>query len=94
MEETAPEDVAGLNREVTIWIPEDEEEETYKLVSSIRGDSMKNRISLESPLGRALKGHRAGDTVTVRVNDNYSYTCEIRKVSAVVDDGSDELRSY
>ena len=94
VEETAPEDVAGLNREVTIWIPEDEEEETYKLVSSIRGDSMKNRISLESPLGRALKGHRAGDTVTVRVNDNYSYTCEIRKVSAVVDDGSDELRSY
>ena len=94
VEESAPEDVAGLNREVTVWIPEDEEEETYKLVSSIRGDSMKNRISLESPLGRALRGHRAGDTVTVRVNDNYSYTLVIRSVSAVVDDGSDELRSY
>ena len=94
VEETAPADVAGLNREVTIWIPEDEEEETYKLVSSIRGDSMKNRISLESPLGRALKGHKAGDVVTVRVNDNYSYACEIRAVSAVVDDGADELRSY
>lgn len=94
VEESAPEDVAGLNREVTVWIPEDEEEETYKLVSSIRGDSMKNRISLESPLGRALRGHRAGDTVTVRVNDSYSYTLVIRKVSAVVDDGSDELRSY
>ena len=94
VEESAPEDVAGLNREVTVWIPEDEEEETYKLVSSIRGDSMKNRISLESPLGRALRGHRAGDTVTVRVNDSYSYTRVIRKVSAVVDDGTDELRSY
>ena len=94
VEESAPEDVAGLNREVTVWIPEDEEEETYKLVSSIRGDSMKNRISLESPLGRALRGHRAGDTVTVRVNDSYSYMLVIRKVSAVVDDGTDELRSY
>ena len=94
VEASAPEDVAGLNREVTVWIPEDEEEETYKLVSSIRGDSMKNRISLESPLGRALRGHRAGDTVTVRVNDSYSYTLVIRKVSAVVDDGTDELRSY
>ena len=94
VEESAPEDVAGLNREVTVWIPEDEEEETYKLVSSIRGDSMKNRISLESPLGCALKGHKAGETVTVRVNDSYSYTLVIRKVSAVVDDGSDELRSY
>ena len=94
VEESTPEDVAGLNREVTVWFPEDEAEEVYKLVSSIRGDSMKNRISVESPLGRALKGHKAGEIVTVRVNDSYSYRCEIRKVSAVPDDGSDELRSY
>ena len=94
VEESAPEDVAGLNREVTVWFPEDQMEEVYKLVSSIRGDSTKNRISVESPLGKALKGHKAGDVVTVRVNDSYSYTCEIRKVSPVIDDGSDELRSY
>ena len=94
VEENAAEDVAGLNREITVWIPEDEEEETYKLVSSIRGDSMKNRISLESPLGKALRGHRAGETVTVRVSDTYSYTLEIRSVRAVEDDGTDELRSY
>ena len=69
-------------------------EETYKLVSSIRGDSMKNRISVESPLGRALRGHKTGETVTVRVSEDYSYICEIRSITAVADDGSDELRSY
>jgi transcription elongation factor GreA len=94
VEENAAEDVADLNREVTVWFPEDEMEETYKLVSSIRGDSTKNRISVESPLGKALRGHKAGDTVTVRVDSAYSYTCEIRTVRAVEDDGTDELRSY
>ena len=94
IEENAPEDVADLNREVTVWFPEDEMEETYKLVSSIRGDSMKNRISVESPLGRALRGHKTGETVTVRVSEDYSYICEIRSITAVADDGSDELRSY
>ncbi|MBP5294485.1 MAG: GreA/GreB family elongation factor [Lachnospiraceae bacterium] len=94
VEENAPEDVAGLNREVRVRFPEDDSEEVYKLVSSIRGDSMKNRISVESPLGKALKGHKAGDVVNVRVNDQYSYLCEILEVSAVIDDGSDELRSY
>ena len=66
----------------------------YKIVSSIRGDSTKGRISTDSPLGKALSGHRAGETVTVRVNDVYSYECEIRKVVAVQDDGSDEIRQY
>ena len=55
---------------------------------------MKNRISLESPLGKALRGHKAGETVTVHVSDTYSYTLEIRSVRAVEDDGTDELRSY
>ena len=49
--------------------------EKYKLVTSIRGNSMENRISIESPIGKALRGHRVGDRVEVKVNDDYSYTC-------------------
>ncbi len=94
VEDRMPEDVVGLNKEVTVYIPEDDETAVYKIVSSIRGDSTKGRISTDSPLGKALSGHRAGDTVIVRVNDLYSYECEIRKVVAVQDDGSDEIRQY
>ncbi|MBQ9910286.1 MAG: GreA/GreB family elongation factor [Lachnospiraceae bacterium] len=94
VEDRMPEDVVGLNKEVTVYIPEDDETAVYKIVSSIRGDSTKGRISTDSPLGKALSGHRAGETVTVRVNDVYSYECEIRKVVAVQDDGSDEIRQY
>ena len=94
IKEDTEEDVAGLNRRVTIYIPEDDEEETYKLVSTIRGDSLQGRITMDSPLGRALKGHRAGDTVTVRVDDSYSYEAVIRKVESVEDDLSDGIRKF
>lgn len=94
IEDRAPDDVAGLNKAVTVFIPEDDETAVYKIVSSIRGDSTKGRISTDSPLGKALAGHRAGDVVTVRVNDFYSYECEIKNVVAVEDDGSDEIRQY
>ena len=39
---------------------------------------MENRISIDSPIGMALKGHKIGDRVEVKVNDNYSYFLEIR----------------
>ena len=94
IEDHSKEDEVGLNKEVTIYIPEDDEEETYKIVTSIRGDSMQGRISDASPMGRALMGHKVGDTVTIRVNDTYSYEAEIRKIVAVPDDGSDAIRQY
>ena len=51
-------------------------------------------ISNESPLGRALLGHKVGDRVEVSVNDDYSYYVVIRKIENTVDDGTDKLRSF
>ncbi len=72
--------VVGLDDIVEVWFEEDDEVEKYKLVTSIRGNSMENRVSIESPIGRALKGHRAGDRVEVKVNDGYSYYLVIRSI--------------
>ena len=94
IKENADPEVIGINSEVTLYIPEDDEEEVYKLVTSIRGDSTKGRISNESPLGKALMGHRTGDTVLVRVNASYSYEALVRGVKRVEDDGSDDIRKY
>ena len=55
---------------VEVEFEEDGEVEKYKLVTSIRGNSMENRVSIESPIGKALKGHRVGDRVLVNVNEN------------------------
>ena len=73
-------DEVGMNDIVEVEFEEDGEVEQYKLVTSIRGDSMKNRISIESPIGIALKGHKIGDRVEVFVDDNYSYFLRIRSI--------------
>ena len=46
------EDEVGLNDTVTLYFEDDEEEDVYRLVTSIRGNSLENKISIESPLGK------------------------------------------
>lgn len=87
-------DEIGINNTVTIWIPEDEEEETYRIITTIRGNSLKGLISIDSPLGKALMGHKVGDVVTVVVNENYSYDVEIRAIDKSMDDSQDEIRKF
>lgn len=88
------EDEVGINNTVTIWNVEDEEEETYRIITTIRGNSLKGLISIDSPLGKALLGHKVGDTVNVVVNDNYSYAVEIRNIDKTTDDSEDEIRKF
>ena len=78
--EDAPEDEVGVDKEVTIYIPEDDEEEVYTLVTPIRADSLHNIVSIESPIGRALLHRHVGDTVTIHVSDSYSYRAEILEI--------------
>ena len=56
-------DEAGMNNVIEVYFEDDDETETYKLVTSIRGNSLDNKISIESPLGKAILGHREGDRV-------------------------------
>ena len=88
------EDEVGINNTVTVYFEEDDEEETYRLVTSIRGDSMHGLISIESPLGKAIRGHRVGDRVFIKVNDQYGYYVEIRKIENTQDDSQDQIRKF
>ncbi len=73
-------DEVGLDDIVEVFFEEDNEAERYKLVTSIRGNSMENRVSIESPIGKALMGHKVGDRVCVKVNADYSYYLVIRSI--------------
>lgn len=53
--------VVGVGAKVTVGT--DEGEETYDIVGPAEADPRIGRISNESPLGRALLGHRAGEEV-------------------------------
>lgn len=69
-------------------------EETYKLVTSIRSNSQKGLISIESPLGSAIRGKKVGETATVVVNPSYSYDVVIRKIDKTTDDKDDQIKRY
>lgn len=94
IEENTSEDVISIGKTVTIYIPEDDEEEVYTLVSTIRKDALNGLISVESPLGRAMLSHRTGDTIRVKVDDSYSYDAVVRKVEYTGAGDSAEIRKY
>ena len=94
VEDHSSSDEVGLNKSVTVYIEEDDECETYKIVTSIRGNSMKNLISIESPLGKALLHHQVGDTVTIPVSDTYSYDVIIRQIEDADGEEEDRIRTF
>ena len=87
-------DEIGLFDKVTIYIEEDDEEQTIELVTTLRQNALKGLISKESPVGKAVMGHKAGDRVLVQVNENYSYYIQIRSVEKGTDDDSLPISSY
>ena len=92
--EDSKEDEVGINNIVEVYIAEDKTTEKYKLVTTMRGDSVHGLISTESPMGKALLGHKVGDKVSVKVNDSYSYEVEVKTIENSIDDGSDKLRDF
>ena len=93
VQDTSRSDEVGMDDIVEVEFEEDGEVEKYKLVTSIRGNSMENRVSIESPIGKALKGHRVGDRVKVQVNENVSYYLHIRSIDKTGDEG-ENIRSF
>ena len=83
----------GINNTVDLYFEEDDETETYRLVTSVRGNSLAGLISIESPLGKAIKGHKVGDRVLVKTQGG-GYYVEIRKIDKTTDDSQDTLRKY
>jgi len=87
-------DTVGLFDKVTLYYEEDEEESTITLVTTLRNNVFDGYISKESPVGRAIMGHRVGDRVTVRVNDTVSYPVVIRKIEKGVDDPNLKISQF
>ena len=94
IEDDSKEDEVGLDNTVTVYFVEDKEEETFKIVTSVRGDSVSNLITIESPLGKALMGHKVGDTVSVKVNEQVSYDVVIKNIENTKDEGKEGIREY
>ena len=65
MDENTPKDAITLGSIVKVRDIEEDFEETYEIVGSQEANPREGRISDDSPLGRGLHGHKAGETVVV-----------------------------
>ncbi len=74
-------DVVGLFDKVVIYIPDDDEEQTIRLVTTLRQNALEGLISKESP-------------VHVQVNENVGYDIVIRSVEKGQDDDSLPISAY
>lgn len=92
--DASAQDEIGLNNTVEVYFEEDDITEEYKLVTTIRGNSLSGYISIDSPLGKSLMGRKIGDRVSVRVNDDYEYYIQIRSINKNTDDSKDGIRSF
>ena len=88
------EDVVGLFDTVTLFFEEDNEEQTIRLVTTLRQNALKGLISKESPLGSSIMGHAKGDRVNVKVNDSYNYYVVIRAIEKGEDDDTLDISAY
>ena len=86
-------DEVGINKVVELYFEEDDETEKFKITTSVRGNSLGGNISIESPIGKAVMGHKVGDRVKVEVNENVSY-CVVIKSIEMDSDEDDAIRSF
>ena len=82
----------ALFDKVTFLVEDDGTQETIQLVTTLRQDALKGLISKESPVGKALLGHKVGDRVAIEAGSKYFV--EIRGIEKGEDDASLEISSY
>lgn len=87
-------DEIGLNKIVELYFEDEDDVETYKIVTTVRGNSLQGLVSTESPIGKALLGHKVGDKVWIPINANAGYYVVVKSIKIADPDEKDKLRSF
>ena len=94
IEDRSDEDTAGLYDPGEIFLEHIGKSRKITLVTTLRQDALRGLISKESPVGRAVLGHKAGDRVQVQMENGSTYWLQIRSVVKGSDDGSIPIGSF
>ena len=73
-------DKVAVGTTVTVQYVDDDEKEEYSIVGSMEADPFENKISNESPIGKAIMDRRVGDVISVE-SPNGSYDIKIVKIA-------------
>jgi len=94
MEETSDDDSVGLYDKVTVFLEDEGETEVWQVVTTMRQDALHGRMSLESPMGKALLGKKVGERFYIQVNDKFGYYAVVKSIEKGQDDGSAPLNQF
>lgn len=86
-------DGAALYDKITVAMA-DGKKATYQVVTTMRTDPLHGLISLESPVGKALLGRKAGDKVHIQIDEKFGYDLTIEAVEKGQDDSGIPLNRY
>lgn len=87
-------DAVGLYDAVAVYLEDEGDTETYRVVTTMRQDALHGLISKESPMGKALLGRRVGERFRVEVNEKYGYWAEVKTIEKATDDGSIPINRF
>lgn len=91
--ESAPDEV-GLFDKIVVTYEDTGETEELMLSTTTRLDLGRGIVSKEGPFGKAVLGHKVGDRVLVKINDDYSYYVTIKSLQKGHDDETIPLNGY
>ena len=94
IEDRSGADTAGLYDHVEILMENTGKKRTIQLVTTLRQDALQGLISKESPVGKAVMGHRAGERVEVHMENGRTFFVQILSLEKGKDDGSIPIGSF
>lgn len=94
IDEASGEDEVGVDNIVELKFEEQDMVRTLSLVTNVRGNSLEDRISIDSPMGKAIMGKKLGERVYVKVNDDFGYHVVIQKIEKELSDKSNKINSF
>ncbi len=93
VEDNSGENEVGLKKKKKIFVEDDQTEEEYKIVTTVRSDALNQMISIDSPMGKALLGAKEGERILIKVNDAVRYYVRILEIRKS-DDESEEIKKF
>ena len=94
IDDSSKDDEVGINNTVTLYFEDEDLDEEYKLVTTVRENTLEGLISIESPIGKAILGHKVNDRVFVKLNDKAGYYVVIKKIENTTDDKDDAIKKF
>lgn len=92
IEDESTDDEVGLNKEVTVEFIGMGRKKTFVLVTTVLGNSREGKISIDSPIGMAVKGKKVGDETEFALPNGEISKVKILEIKKY--EGELELRKF